>query len=87
MSHRKHSAEFHRGLEKAHEQAQCQLAFKTERRRHVEKSTTEKVATAEEAVTAEVIIIGWRTLSHIETGEEETSDNAPEDRVTHRSLT
>jgi hypothetical protein len=58
MPHRKHSAAFHRGLEEAREQARRQLAFKTERRRHVERPTTEKAAIAEEAVTAEARIIG-----------------------------
>ena len=45
--------------EEAREQAQRQLAFKAERRRqHVEKTAAEKAATAEEAATAETIIIG-----------------------------
>ena len=44
--------------EEAREQARRQLAFKAERRRHVERAATEKAATAEEAATAETRIIG-----------------------------
>jgi sRNA-binding protein len=44
--------------EEAREQARRQLAFKAERRRHVERAATEKAATAEEAATAEARIIG-----------------------------